>query len=101
MFEIAKRLEFYIDSHPFNLDDSDYATILDQLFSAYQDSHEWDSPKMRNSFCELDELLGKLPLENNNEVFSLCCSLCVAYEHETSIDGMQYGANLILELRTI
>ena len=45
---------------------------------------------------ELDNLLRNLPLEDNNAVFNLCCSLCTAYEHKTFLDGLQYGAHLML-----
>ena len=47
---------------------------------------------------ELDYLLRHLPLEDNNAVFNLCCSLCTAYEHKTFLDGLQYGAHLMLAL---
>ena len=47
---------------------------------------------------ELDDLLRHLPLEDNNAVFNLCCSLCTAYEHKAFLDGLKYGAQLILEL---
>ena len=39
-----------------------------------------------------------LPLNDNNAVFNLCCSLCTAYERKAFIDGLQYGAHLIYEL---
>ena len=47
---------------------------------------------------ELDDLLRHLPLEDNNAVFNLCCSLCTAYEHKTFLDGLQYGAHLMFVL---
>ena len=31
-------------------------------------------------------------------VFNLCCRLCSAYERKAFLDGIQYGANLIMEL---
>jgi len=31
-------------------------------------------------------------------VFNLCCSLCTAYERKAFLDGIQYGAQLVLEL---
>ena len=49
-------------------------------------------------FKELDELLCALPLDDNNAVFNLCCSLCTAYERKAFLDGIQYGAQLVLEL---
>ena len=98
MDNIAQRLKAYIEAHPFDPGDSDCETVLDQLFQAYQESHESDPPDIRDRFRELDILLGHLPLEDNNTVFNLCCSLCTAYEHKAFLDGLQYGAYLINEL---
>ena len=98
MNEIAKRLNAYINAHPFNSSDSDCETVLDQLYQAYAESHESDPPEIRNGFKELDDLLGNVPLEDNNAVWSLCCQLCTAYEHKAFIDGVQYGAYLLKEL---
>ena len=99
MDKIAKWMKAYIDTHPFNPGDNDCETVLDQLYQAYAESHESDPPEIRNGFKELDELLGSLPLDDNNAVFNLCCRLCSAYEHKAFIDGIQYGAHLITELK--
>ena len=45
-----------------------------------------------------DALLEHLPLDDNNAVFNLCCRICVAYEHKAFIDGLRYGAQLMMEL---
>ena len=98
MDKIAQRLKAYIDTHPIDLGDSDCETVLDQLYQAYTESHESDPPEIRNGFKELDELLGALPLNDNNAVFNLCCSLCIAYERKAFVAGLQYGAHLMAEL---
>ena len=98
MDKIAQRLKAYIDTHPIDLGDGDYETVLDQLYQAYAESHESDPPEIREGFKELDELLGILPLDDNNTVFNLCCSLCSAYERKAFIDGVQYGARLFIEI---
>ena len=100
MDKIAQRLKAYIDTHPLDLGEGDCKTVLDQLYQAYAESHESDPPEIKDSFKELDELLGALPLDDNNSVFNLCCSLCTAYEHKAFIAGLQYGAYLIKELAT-
>ena len=99
MNEIAKRLNAYITAHPLDSGDSDCETVLDQLYQAYAESHESDPPEIRNGFKELDDLLGSLPLEDNNAVWNLCCQLCTAYERKAFIDGLQYGAHLITTLK--
>ena len=100
MDKLAERLKAYIDTHPIDLGEGDCETVLDQLYQAYAESHESDPPEIKDSFKELDELLGALPLDDNNSVFNLCCSLCTAYEHKAFIAGLQYGAYLIKELAT-
>jgi hypothetical protein len=99
MNELAQRLKAYIEAHPFDPGDSDYDTVLDQLYQAYAESHESDPQEIRDGFKELDALLSSLPLDDNNAVWNLCCQLCTAYEHKAFLDGLQYGAHLMLELK--
>ena len=99
MDNIAKRLKAYIDTHQFVPGESDCETVLDQLYQAYQESHESDPPEISEGFKELEDFLETLPLDDNNAVFNLCCRLCSAYERKAFIDGMEYGANLMQELR--
>ena len=99
MDNIAKRLASYMDKHPIDLGDTDCKTVLEQLYQAYAESHESDPPEIRDGFKELDDLLGGLPLEDNNAVWNLCCQLCTAYEHKAFLDGLQYGTYLMQELQ--
>ena len=71
---------------------------MDQLYQAYAESHESDPAEISAGFKELEEFLCILPLEDNNAVFNLCCRLCSAYERKAFLDGLQYGAHLVLEL---
>ena len=99
MDNIVKRLKAYVDKHPFDSGDRDCETVLDQLYQAYAESHESDPPEVRDGFKELDDLLSDLSMEDNNAVWNLCCHLCTAYEHKAFLDGLQYGAHLIMELK--
>ena len=99
MDKIAQQLKAYIDTHLFDPGDSDCETILDQLYQAYAESHESDPPEIRDGFKKLDDLLGELSLDDNNAVWNLCCQLCTAYEHKAFLDGLQYGAYLMRELK--
>mgnify|MGYP003475203071 CR=1 FL=1 len=98
MKEIARRMNAYIQKHPFDSGDSDCKTVLDQLYQAYAESHESDSKEIGEGFKELEYFLCTLPLEDNNAVFNLCCRLCNAYERKAFLDGLQYGAHLFTEL---
>ena len=98
MDKVAELLKAYIDTHSFDPGDSDCETVLDQLYQAYQESHESAPSDIRDGFRELDDLLGHLPLVDNNTAFNLCCSLCIAYEHKAFLDGLKYGAYMLSEL---
>lgn len=99
MSNIAKCLASYMDKHPINLGDTDCETVLDQLYQAYAEAHESDPPEISDGFKELEEFLCTLPLEDNNAIFNLCCRLCSAYEYKAFLDGLQYGAHLMEELK--
>ena len=96
LLELLKRCA---ESHTFDTGDPDCKTVLDQLYRAYAESHESDPPKISTGFKELEECLCKLPIDDNNAVFNLCCRLCSAYERKAFIDGVHYGAHLMLELK--
>lgn len=98
MSDIAKKLKAYIEAHPFDAGDGEGTTVLEQLYLAYVESRESDPEEIRDGFKELEEFLCTLPLADNNTVFNLCCKLCSAYERKAFLDGLQYGAHLIIEL---
>ena len=98
MDKLAEKIKNYIETHPIELGECDCKTVLDQLYQAYAESHEFDPPDISDGFKELEEFLCALPLEDNNAVFNLCCRLCSAYERKAFVDGLQYGSFLILEL---
>ena len=98
MKSISEALCTYMLDHPFESGDPDCATVLDQLYHAYTDSHESDPPDITALFRELSEYLETLPMDTNNSIFRLTCDLCIAYERKAFLDGVQYGAKLILEL---
>ena len=98
MKEIARRLDAYIQAHPFDSGDGDCDTVLDQLYQAYAESHESDPPEISEGIKELACSLESLPLSDNNAVFNLCCRLCTAYEEKAFRHGLLYGAHLMIEL---
>ena len=96
LLELLKRCT---ESNTFDTGDPDNPTVLDQLFCAYQDSHETDPPEITEGFKELDAYLEALPLEDINAVWNLCVWICVEYEHKAFLDGLRYGYQMLLELK--
>ena len=98
MNDIAKRLNTYIESHSFDSGNSNWETVLEQLYQAYIESHDTDPLEISNGFKEWEQFLRTLPLADNDAVFNLCCRLCIAYEHKAFIDGFRYGMQLSREI---
>ena len=84
MKSISEAMKAYMLTHPFDSGNSDCQTVLDQLYHAYAESHEHDPQEIGDGFKELEEYL--------------CYRLCSAYERKAFLDGLQYGAELMLEL---
>ena len=98
MQTLLELLKQCAESHTFDSGDPDNPAVLDQLFCAYQDSHETDPPEIKDGFKELDTYLRQLSLDDNNAVWNLCCRLCTAYERKAFIDGFHYGSQFIKEI---
>ncbi|MGN1000028.1 MAG: hypothetical protein ACI4PO_10790 [Faecousia sp.] len=49
--------------------------LLDQFRQAYCESHKSDPPEISNGFKGLETFPESLPLDDNNAVINLCCSL--------------------------
>ena len=98
MKSISEAMRAYMQAHPFDSGNADCKAVLDQLYGAYAESHESDPPEIQAGYAELETFLGSLPLDDNNAVFNLCCRLCIAYEHKAFLDGLLYGAELMLEV---
>lgn len=98
MRSVTERLDKYIKTHAVDLGDSECETVLDQMYLAYAESHESDPAEIAEGFKELETFLCEISLADNNAVFNICCRLCTAYERKAFLDGLQYGAHLMLEL---
>ena len=96
---IANTLSARIYSCIRSLKDSDSDSVLEFLYAAYADEQGQDPQELKQYFVALDDHLHVLSFEENNEIFSIVCSICSAYEKRAFLDGMQVGACLVLELQ--
>lgn len=96
---IAKAFSARIYSCIRGLKDSDSDSVLEFLYTAYADAQGQDPQELKQHFIALDDHLKILSLEENNEIFSIVCSICSAYEKRAFLDGVQIGACLVLELQ--
>ena len=99
MKSISEAIKNYLQTHPYDTGDPDCENILDLLYRAYAETHESDPPEIQSGFMEMEELLKTLPLDDNNAVFNLTCWLCTVYEKKAFLDGLQFGAELMIKLQ--
>ena len=99
--KIATAFSVRIHSGVFSLKNSDAKSVLEFLYAAYTDVQGRDPKEIDQGFIELENHLSKaVSLEENNEIFSIVCGLCSAYEKRAFIDAIQIGAYLMLELQS-
>lgn len=65
MKSISEAMKAYMLAHPFDFGNPDCKTVLDQLYHAYAESHEYDPQEIGDGFKELEEYLCVLPLDNS------------------------------------
>ncbi len=80
----------------FGYDDAN--SILEMLYYYYTTANPVDSAVIRCQFKELNDILCRLTLKENDKVFSLACNLCVAYERQAFLEGIHVGMRLFTEL---
>ena len=96
---LANALSARIYSCIRGLKDSASDSVLEFLYAAYADEQGQDPQALKQHFVALEDHLQILSLDENNEIFTIVCSICSAYEKRAFLDGMQVGASLMLELQ--
>lgn len=98
--KIAKDFSDRIHTSGFGFQNADADSVLEFLYIAYTDIQGRDPKEIDRGFIDLDNHLSKaVSLEENNEIFSIVCGLCNAYEKRAFMDAIQIGAYLMLELQ--
>lgn len=77
----------------FGYDDAD--SILEVLYYYYSDANPVDNAVIRCQFKELNDILCRLPLSENEAIFSLTGDLCAAHERQAFLDGIHVGMWLL------
>ena len=88
---------FLSDQSPkFPFDDAN--SVLEVLCYHYCASNSADNALIRYQFKELNDVLSKLTLPENDAVFGLTCDLCTSHMKQAFMDGVCIGVHLFNEL---
>ena len=97
--EIAQRFSEIIQKGDYEFNDDRVSSVLEFLYVVYADNQGRDPKEIEQGFMDLDGCLENVSLDDNNEIFSIVCSLCNSYEERAFKDGLRLGAYLMLELQ--
>ena len=94
-----QQFQAYINQHKPKFGDEDIHTIAEFLYSCYSEHNPIDTVEIRSCFGEIDRIIHKLSVEENDRIFVLVCKLCTQHEQLAFLTGMRVGAQLLLELQ--
>lgn len=77
---------------------SDAKNLLEKLYYAYTLSNPIDNEKIRYQFDNLDKILSRLTLRDNNQIFEITSELCEEHSHLAFLAGIHAGFLLNMEL---
>nr|MBQ8243702.1 hypothetical protein [Oscillospiraceae bacterium] len=91
----------YLDTHPINQHSGNFTSLLEMLYNAYVEANSIDTVVIKEKFRQMDTILSKLPLSENDQLFYLVCDLCLEYERSAFAHGILVGMHLMTELNSL
>lgn len=73
--------------------------VLNLLYEQYLEMELLDRRGIQTNLVPLNDILEKLPLRDNDEVFNLTVRLCEEHEKRGFLSGVRIGAKLMQELK--
>ena len=92
-----EQLKDYLNArsrHPESIDG-----IMELLCYYYTVENSIDNAIIRSRFREMDAILCKLSIPENDAIFRLAVELCDAYRKQAFLAGAQVGVRLVFELQ--
>ena len=97
--KVVQDFRAHIQRGGYDFRDDRVSSALDYLYVTYAENQPADTEDIKQGFMDLDGCLENVSLDDNNEIFSIVCSLCNSYEERAFKDGLRLGAYLMLELQ--
>lgn len=80
----------------FRFDDA--TSIMDMLCYYYCSANPVDNAVIRCQFKALNDLVRPMTVAESDTLFNMVSELCLSYERQAFLDGLQAGMHLFLEL---
>ncbi len=91
-------LKMYLAEKKPDYGDGDIQSLLGMLYDCYTSHNPIDNQMIRARFAELDSILEQLSWEDNDDVFSLTCTLCSEHARIAFMEGFHVGVRLVTEI---
>ena len=91
MNEYIKTLKQYVADHPPNYGDGDANSILEMLFTYYQQCNNTDTDAVRAAFEDLYQRMHGMPLREMDWIVDTVCTLCREHERAGFTEGVRVG----------
>ena len=101
MNRYVEKLKSFLTEQAPNYIYTDAHSLLELLYYSYTASNPVDNAVIRCQFKELNDIMYRLSLAENDAVFSLVGDLCAAHERQAFLDGIQVGMQLFSELNEL
>ena len=98
MNRYIQNLKSFLSDQPANFPFVDGNSILEVLCYYYCASSSADSALIRCQFKELNDILCKLTLAENDAVFTVTGDLCISHMRQAFMDGVRTGMQLFREV---
>ena len=76
----------------------DVDSLVEVLYYCFCLQHDLQTEQIRSGFQEIEKIIGKLSIEENDRISDITCCLCERYQHEAFREGLLIGFQLYREL---
>ena len=97
MNEYIEVLKKYVADNPPNYGDGDAHSILEMLFTYYQQCNSTDTDAVRAAFEDLYQRMHGMPLREMDRIIDVVCTLCREHERAGFTEGVRVGIKLAEE----
>ena len=88
----------YLDTHPVSRYEGDFRSLLEMLHYIYTTCNPINGETIRDGFRKMRSVIDKLPMEEQDALFSCVCDLCYEYEQQAFYHGLAAGMHLMAEI---
>ena len=73
-------------------------SISELLYESYTEEKPIDTEEIRAGFREINQIINRLTIQENDSVFTIVCRLCSQHERQAFLEGLRVGVQLFREL---